>query len=218
MPGRPAGNVKLLLKDLQEKELSVDSSKASGFRSMKPRPNLALLLAVDSGAADTVRLLLEGNMSPNAPCAGKRPPLLSAIRDGHLDIVQVLCESSEVDVDAQDARGRSALHECVWRGDMSMLNILLGSVQILWWQMREVGLLHTWPHIWATWRCSVSFCLQTLPLMEKPHLKLLMGATALHLEGPVKVARKLSRHCSQGQCIPMPATQRQELEANSHGH
>jgi len=119
-------NVKLLLKDLQEKELSVDSSKASGFRSMKPRPNLALLLAVDSGAADTVRLLLEGNMSPNAPCAGKRPPLLSAIRDGHLDIVQVLCESSEVDVDAQDARGRSALHECVWRGDMAMLNILLG--------------------------------------------------------------------------------------------
>lgn len=85
----------------------------------------AVAMAVDSGATEVVRLLLRCRGQVNAASEEQRPPLLAAVRGGHLRIVQELCACPDTDVNARDARGASALHEAVYLGSAEMLQELL---------------------------------------------------------------------------------------------
>mmetsp|Transcript_14598 Transcript_14598/g.25860 ORF Transcript_14598/g.25860 Transcript_14598/m.25860 type:complete len:536 (-) Transcript_14598:13-1620(-) len=108
-------NVRVLLKET--------SAGAEDLNSA--RPDRTVALAVDSGAADVVRLLVQSRARVNAASAEHRPPLCTAVKEGHLEIVKALCESPDADVNAQDARGCSALHEAVTRMSAEMVAELL---------------------------------------------------------------------------------------------
>eukprot|EP00927_Polykrikos_kofoidii_P032152 TRINITY_DN27471_c0_g1_i1.p1 TRINITY_DN27471_c0_g1~~TRINITY_DN27471_c0_g1_i1.p1 ORF type:complete len:555 (+),score=85.12 TRINITY_DN27471_c0_g1_i1:94-1665(+) len=89
------------------------------------RPDRSVALAVDAGAADVIRMLVKSSAHVNALTRGQRPPLLSAIRHGHVEIVEALCAAANLDVNEVDARGSSALHEAVSRGNSNVLGTLL---------------------------------------------------------------------------------------------
>mmetsp|Transcript_21476 Transcript_21476/g.46815 ORF Transcript_21476/g.46815 Transcript_21476/m.46815 type:complete len:378 (-) Transcript_21476:51-1184(-) len=88
------------------------------------RPDRCVALAVDAGAADVVQTLLQSRACVNG-VSGTRPPLLTAVRDGHHDIVEALCACPETQVDAQDSRGASSLHEAVHRQSLGLVSTLL---------------------------------------------------------------------------------------------
>mmetsp|Transcript_36346 Transcript_36346/g.109467 ORF Transcript_36346/g.109467 Transcript_36346/m.109467 type:complete len:476 (-) Transcript_36346:500-1927(-) len=112
-------NAKLLLQEMQKTD--------PGLKGCHPRrPERAVALAVESGAADIVRLLLQSRASVNpSPGTTRRPPLLTAVRDGHLEIVEALSLLPETNVDEHDARGMSALHEAVYCRHGQAVNVLL---------------------------------------------------------------------------------------------
>ncbi|KAL8377911.1 hypothetical protein RB595_008547 [Gaeumannomyces hyphopodioides] len=77
-----------------------------------------LRAAAAGGRADAVRLLLDRDATdPNlrAETAGRDTALHSAARNGHADVVRLLCgfrRGRSVDLDAQDAHGRTPLLVC----------------------------------------------------------------------------------------------------------
>lgn len=112
-------NVRLLLQYVLEREGRPEDVGVS-------RIDTAVALATDSGAADVVRLLLQARACANrAAGTSRRPPLLAAVRDGQPEMVSAFCEHPDVDVDIQDERGATALHEAVYRQSKETIGTLL---------------------------------------------------------------------------------------------
>jgi len=107
-------NVRVLLGELEEH----DNFSAE-------QPERAVALAVSSGAGDVLKLLVAHRAQVNASSGQPRPPLLAAAAEGHISMVQDLCAREDLDINAIDVRGATALHHAVLQQNLDMANVLL---------------------------------------------------------------------------------------------
>ena len=80
-----------------------------------------LAAAVHAGAPDIVRKLLDAGAVPEEPDG----LVLFAVQEGDAELLQRLLSDLPVDVDAQDARGMSALHHAADGGELEICELLL---------------------------------------------------------------------------------------------
>mmetsp|Transcript_27981 Transcript_27981/g.64574 ORF Transcript_27981/g.64574 Transcript_27981/m.64574 type:complete len:520 (+) Transcript_27981:57-1616(+) len=106
-------NVRVLLGELAEHE---------NFSA--EHPERAVSLAISSGAEDVLKLLVESRAQVNAS-RRPRPPLLAAAAEGHIAMVQDLCERADLEINAINARGATALHHAVLQQNLEMTSVLL---------------------------------------------------------------------------------------------
>ena len=80
-----------------------------------------LAAAMQAGAPDVVRKLLDAGAVPGEPDG----LVLFAVQEGDAELLQRLLSDLPVDVDAQDARGMSALHHAADGGELEICELLL---------------------------------------------------------------------------------------------
>lgn len=80
-----------------------------------------LAAAMQAGAPDVVRMLLDAGAVPGEPGG----LVLFAVQEGDTELLQRLLSNLPVDVDAQDARGMSALHHAADGGELEICELLL---------------------------------------------------------------------------------------------
>eukprot|EP01105_Mastigella_eilhardi_P023101 TRINITY_DN5787_c0_g1_i1.p1 TRINITY_DN5787_c0_g1~~TRINITY_DN5787_c0_g1_i1.p1 ORF type:complete len:498 (-),score=100.77 TRINITY_DN5787_c0_g1_i1:13-1341(-) len=85
-----------------------------------------LLFAAASGAADTVRCLLECRGSVDAQNKAGLSALMCAAAHGHTDVIRLILASG-CDVNLRDAHGNTALHHAVTGGHCECVEVLLAS-------------------------------------------------------------------------------------------
>lgn len=105
-----AGDVDRVGKLVHDPAVDVNAVSPDGFT--------ALMIASQDGRADIVRLLVDAGADARLvdPLMLATPGHKAGYR-GHPDVAQVLCEASNLDLDAQGPyNGYTALHDAVWHG------------------------------------------------------------------------------------------------------
>jgi len=85
----------------------------------------ALLVAAVKGHRETAIALLEGGAGPNAADAYGWTPLMRSVHTGHLNMVQLLLSRPDIDVNARERDGATALHIAASLGERDMVELLL---------------------------------------------------------------------------------------------
>ncbi|KKK21432.1 hypothetical protein AOCH_000121 [Aspergillus ochraceoroseus] len=86
----------------------------------------ALLRAIDTGATSTVQLLLQRGANVHHKDCFDRGMLHGAAVNGRFQIIQILLAFDEtLDVNMQDAHGKTTLHDAAYRGDIRTVETLL---------------------------------------------------------------------------------------------
>lgn len=90
-------------------------------------PQSLLARAVERGHEEILQMLLLNGSNMGMKCAGGRTELLYAASCGDPAILKrLLTKSADADAEARDDRGWTALHHATNRGDLAIVNLLLG--------------------------------------------------------------------------------------------
>ena len=106
-------------------ELLLEEGKAN-IEETEPKGNTALKQAASEGHASTVALLLSKGARVDTRNEDGFTPLLSAVKNGHKEVFQILIEGGACDLEERiHPTEYTALHEAAIRGHIALVELLI---------------------------------------------------------------------------------------------